>query len=41
MKKQCDCVDNERNKLLYDCDHCANFGAKFFGKKFMKLADYK
>ena len=41
MKKECDCVDNERNKLLYDCDHYTNFGAKFFCKKFMILTDYK
>ena len=33
VKKECDYVDNEGNKLLYDYGHYTKFGAKFFGKK--------
>jgi len=32
-KKECDYVDDEGNKLLYDYGHYTKFGAKFFGKK--------
>ncbi len=33
LKKECDYVDDEGNKLLYDYGHYTKFGAKFFGKK--------
>ena len=33
VKKECDYVDNEGNKLLYDYGHYTKFGAKFFGVK--------
>jgi len=33
LKKECDYVDKDGNKLLYDYGHYTKHGAKFFGKK--------
>ena len=33
LKNQCDYVDKDGNKLLYDYGHYTKYGAKFFGKK--------
>ena len=33
IKNECDYVDKEGNKLLYDYGHYTKYGAKFFGKK--------
>ena len=33
LKKECDYVDDEGNKLMYDYGHYTKFGAKFFGNK--------
>ena len=37
FKKECDYVDNEGNKLLYDYGHYTKFGAKFFGNKIYEI----
>ena len=33
LKNECDYVDEDGNKLLYDYGHYTKYGAKFFGKK--------
>ena len=33
LKNECDYVDKDGNKLLYDYGHYTKYGAKFFGKK--------
>ena len=33
LKNECDYVDKDGNKLLYDYGHYTKHGAKFFGKK--------
>ena len=33
IKNECDYVDKEGNKLLYDYGHYTKYGAIFFGKK--------
>ena len=37
LKKECDYVDDEGNKLLYDYGHYTKFGAKFFGNKIYEI----
>ena len=37
LKKECDYVDNDGNKLLYDYGHYTKFGAKFFGNKIYEI----
>ena len=36
-KKECDYVDKDGNKLLYDYGHYTKFGAKFFGNKIYEI----
>ena len=37
LKKECDYIDNDGNKLLYDYGHYTKFGAKFFGNKIYEI----
>ena len=36
-KKECDYIDNDGYKLLYDYGHYTKNGAKYFGKKIFKM----
>ena len=41
IKNECDYVDKEGNKLLYDYGHYTKYGAIFLVKKFMKVEKLK